>query len=433
MRKERFIKLAILTIITVFAYLIDTHFGVVSTGILFATVGVAGEIEEPEKVIDKTTKDFINNKISSEIGTTKSEIKTEIDLIKNNLTTIENLVRDGAGGRELTDLSDSKNKNEYDKIIKNSILGMYRNKPDMIHNSFLNETTEASGAYLVPAEWYKQILDNVKEHSSILRNAKIFNLSAKELKLNQLDTNSTWSFDSAEGEERAVSNPTFKQISLQRNDGGYIVLISKSLLEDEAFNLTEYLTYLAGRIFTNAIENVGYLGNTTPAIKGLLKAGNGCTDYTLSTTSINALTFDEILNGMALVPSSEITESKWYLSPSVWALIKQLKVDKSYAVDKLDRINSMLEGRPVELSDYSYTVAQTQAGRKMFTFGNLQNLALGLRNNLTIEISKDATVTTGGTNYNAFQRGLIAFKFNGSIDFEYLFPTSIVNFTNKSS
>lgn len=433
MKKERFIKIAILTAITIIAYLIDMHFGIVSTGILFATVGVAGEVEEPEKVIDKATKDFVSNKISTEINSTKTEIKTEIDLIKNNLTTIESLVRDGAGGRDLEDLSDLKNKNEFNKIIKNSILGMYRNKPDMIHNSFLNETTDTSGAYLVPAEWYKQILDNVKEHSSILRNAKIFNLSAKELKLNQLDTNSTWSFDSAEGEERAVSNPTFKQISLSRNDGGYIVLISKSLLEDEAFNLTEYLTYLAGRVFTNAIESVGYLGNTSPAIKGLLKAGNGCTDYTLSTTSINALTFDEILNGIALVPSSEITESKWYMSPSVWALIKQLKVDKTYAIDKLDRINSMLEGRPVELSDYSYTVAQTQAGRKMFTFGNLNNLALGLRHNLSIEISKDATVTTGGTNYNSFQRGLIAFKFNGSIDLEFLFPTSIVNFTNKSS
>ncbi len=433
MRKDRFIKVAILTAITIFAYLVDMHFGIVSTGILFATVGVAGEVEEPEKVIDKATKDFVSNKISTEINTTKTEIKTEIDLIKNNLTTIENLVRDGAGGRDLENMSDLKNKNEFNKIIKNSILGMYRNKPDMIHNSFLNETTDGSGAYLVPAEWYKQILDNVKEHSSILRNAKIFNLSAKELKLNQLDTNSTWSFDSAEGEERAVSNPTFKQISLSRNDGGYIVLISKSLLEDEAFNLTEYLTYLAGRVFTNAIESIGYLGNTSPAIKGLLKAGNGCTDYTLSTTSINGITFDEILNGMALVPSSEITESKWYMSPSVWALIKQLKVDKTYAVDKLDRINSMLEGRPVELSDYSYTTAQTEAGRKMLTFGNLNNFALGLRHNLSIEISKDATVTTGGTNYNSFQRGLIAFKFNGSIDLEFLFPTSIVNFTNKSS
>jgi HK97 family phage major capsid protein len=432
MKKKRFFKLALFLAVVGICFALDAGLGIVGSTMFLAMAGIGAVESEPEGTLPAVEKpidtEAITNALNNQLDAKLRETNGQIVVLKNSIDSLEALVRQGGSQ------APAKFDNEFRNMTRKSLLGIINGKPEMIHNSFLNEGTDSAGAYTVPSEMYSQILDNVYAKSSIMRNAQIYNMTGKSLKLNKVDTAPTFAFDSAEGAERSVSNPVFGQAVLERHDGGFIVIFSKQLLEDSGFDITSYITGLAAKILGNAIENIGYNGNTSPAIKGLHTAANGFTDFEIDGTAFTNLIYDDLINAIACVPAEELNGSKWFMHPKVWSFIKTLKIDsKTYAVSPEDRKLNLLEGYPVELSTYAKQMTDSAVSTKMLTFGNLLNMALGIRKMLEFTFSKDATVTTGGTDYNLWQRGLVGLNFGTAFDIDYTFPTSIVNLTTKAS
>ena len=166
-------------------------------------------------------------RISKKIA--EDAIKKEISEINKNLP-----------GIPAENFRNSENKeNPVIQEGRNFLKAIVYNKPEIIpakYKNFLNEGTGADGGYLVPQEWYNQIMKLVSDGGVVRKNATVINMNRKELVIPKLNQIPTFSFVT-EGALKPVSNPNFEQVVLQRHDGGFIVIFSRQLIEDESFDI----------------------------------------------------------------------------------------------------------------------------------------------------------------------------------------------------
>lgn len=277
--------------------------------------------ERKEKMEENQLK---NNEVSEETKSDTISRNTVIDIVKKEISSLGNLVsaqipsegfREGAN-RESKIIQDGRN------LLRSIVYG----KPELLpaeYKDFLNETDGGLGGYLVPQEWYDKIFSLVKQGGVAMRNATVYNMSRRELVIPKLDNIPTWSFVT-EGTVKPVSNPSFAQVILRRKDGGFIVLFSKQLLEDEVFDLMGFVTNLASQILAYTIDTAAFRGYDGQ-ISGILSPGSGASVKELSGSNFEDLSYDDIINTVSSVPSHTLPKAKWYMNRTVYGLIKSLK------------------------------------------------------------------------------------------------------------
>ncbi len=363
--------------------------------------------------LDESKVEEISRKIASEV--VRKEISDSGNMVSSQIPSEG--FRDTAN-KESKSVQDGRN------FLKSIVYG----KPELLpvsYRDFLNESTGTAGGYLVPQEWNDRIMALLKEGGVAMRNATIYNMTRRELVIPKLDTLPTWSFVS-EGTVKPVSNPSFAQVILRRKDGGFIVLFSKQLLEDEAFDVMGFVTSLAAQILSYTIDTAAFRG-IAGSIDGILTNGIGAKVMEIGGINFNNLSYDDLINAVSGVPSHTLPNAKWYMNRTIYGLIKGLRYapNSEYVLSPQDRKDRILEGYPVELSDACYSLTESEVDRAFIAFGDLSYMAIGLRNNLTIDFSKDATVQMGAQNVNLWQSGLVGLNFNASFDLKFTYPIAI--------
>lgn len=174
----------------------------------------------------------------------------------------------------------------------------------------------------MPEEWANRIYDNVGKYGVARRNSTILNMSRKELLIPKLNGLPSFSFVN-EGAAKPLSIPTFSQLKLTRHDGGFITIFSKQLIEDEDFDIMNYVTDLTGKIIMKNTDNAAFRGLSP--IVGLLQPETGLTAIETSGGTFDTLSYDNIIDATVAVPSHNLMNAKWYMSRSVWGFIKKLK------------------------------------------------------------------------------------------------------------
>jgi HK97 family phage major capsid protein len=322
--------------------------------------------------------------------------------------------------------------NKEDPIVqegRNIIKGIIYNRPELFserYKSFLNETTGSGGGYLVPQEWYNRILKLITDSGVVRKNATVINMNRKELAIPKLDRLPGFTFVT-EGSMKPVSNPTFAQVVLSRKDGGFIVIFSKQLIEDEAFDIMGFVSRLAAQIICRTEDLAGFKG-IPEKIDGLFSNGIGASVLDITGTSVAGITYDNIINMVSSVPSETLGTSKWYMHRTIYGMLKSLKYEGSqeYIISPDERKNNMLEGFPVVLTDQAYSLSEDSPNRAFIGFGDLQYMILGAKNSLSIDYSKDATVDMGGgQTVNLWQNGLVGLNFGASFDIKFSFPSAL--------
>lgn len=320
------------------------------------------------------------------------------------------------------------NEDEKQKEFRQLLKGVVYNKPDLIPErikakNFLNEGTNSEGGYLVPIELYDEIMKNIEPVSIVKRNAKMINSEFKEIQIPKVTTLPQFSFVD-EGAEKPVSNPEFSQVILKRNDGGFIILLSKQLLEDSKFELMNFITEIATEIISHTIDEAGLKGKGT--ITGILDTTSGAQKI-ISGVSITGITYNHLINAISAIPSKELRKAKWYMHRSIWGHLKTLKYseDGEYILSPEDKRDMILEGFPVELSDECWGLSDDAMDRGFIAFGDLKNMLFMVRDNFEISVSDVASVKVGETQINLWQRGLIGINFGVSFDIKFSYPENI--------
>ena len=320
--------------------------------------------------------------------------------------------------------------NEKSEIVRNGRQFLkaiiYRDPtlmPVIYSKNFLNEGTGSAGAYLVPPEYYDRIMSNVYTDSIVRKYAYFVNSESKELYIPKLATLPVFEFVN-EGGKKKVSNPSFSQIPLSRKDGGFIVLMSRQLLDDAKFDVMNFTIDVASKVISNSVDIAGFKG--LGSIKGLLDLLVPCTEIETG-DSILDLTYDNLIDMISAVPSASLPNARWYMHRSIWGLIKKLKYSGSneYVVSPDDKQTMTLEGFPVVLSDNIYGVPDDAGDKRFIVFGDLNYLIFMMRESITISTSDAASVEYGGQQINLWQQGLIGLNFGVSFDINYSFPEAI--------
>ncbi len=136
-------------------------------------------------------------------------------------------------------IADEGKKQSYAKFFIDFIRASYFD--DAEAKTALNETTAAQGGYLVPDEFFNQIMAFARLGSFALQDCNVINMSGDTMKIPAESSNVAVAW-AAEAATLSQSEPTFTEVTLNPKKLGAFSVSSQELLEDSAFDIVSLLT-----------------------------------------------------------------------------------------------------------------------------------------------------------------------------------------------
>jgi HK97 family phage major capsid protein len=205
----------------------------------------------------------------------------------------------------------------------------------------LGEASGAAGGYLVPPDFYQELLQIAAEESTFRQRAFVQPMASATLQFPYLDLTTaptpgnspffggviaTWT---AEAQTRTETEPQFKMMELKAQElSGYSVS-SNLLLQDAALGLEKFLLTLFGKAVAWYEEFAFLQGNgvgkplgvlTAPAAKLVPRATPG------------HFTFPDVAAMLASLLPASYNRAVWYISPTVVSDLLQLKDSAGRAI-----------------------------------------------------------------------------------------------------
>jgi HK97 family phage major capsid protein len=205
----------------------------------------------------------------------------------------------------------------------------------------LGEASGVTGGYIVPPDFYNQLLAIAAEEATFRQYAFVQPMASATLQFPFLDITTVQSagvspffggvqaYWTAEAQTRTETEPQFKMMELKANElSGYSVS-SNVLLQDAAFGLEKFLMTLFGKAVAWYEEYAFLQGNGVGKPLGVLNAP--CALFTTRVTA-GHFNFGDIANMLAKLLPSSYTKARWYVSPSVVSDMLQLKDGNNRAI-----------------------------------------------------------------------------------------------------
>ncbi len=205
----------------------------------------------------------------------------------------------------------------------------------------LAEASGVAGGYIVPPDFYQQLLAINAEQNTFRQRAFVQPMASATLQFPYLDITTVQAggvspffggvqaYWTAEAQTRTETEPQFKMMELKANElSGYSVS-SNVLLDDAAFGLEKFLMTLFGAALA-WFEEYAYLqGNGVGKPLGVLNA-NAAIQVTRNTAG--HFYFSDIANMLAKLLPGSYTRAVWYVSPTGVSDLIQLKDGANRAI-----------------------------------------------------------------------------------------------------
>lgn len=263
------------------------------------------ELQEKRAKVWKQAKDFLDEKqtksdiLSAEDNAQYERMEKEVVNLGKE---IDRLTKQAAIDNEL-------NQPTTNAIVNTPTLGKVPNSKDQYNQSFWNmmrgnvsanvmntlkEGSDADGGYLVPDEFEKQLVQKLHQENILRSISHVIQTSSGDHKIPVVASEGTaaWLDEEAAYTE---SNSTFSQVTLGAHKLGTLIKVSEELLNDSAFDLTNYISSEFARRLGDAEEEAFLTGNGTGRPTGILNDTNGAKDG-ITTASATAITFDELID-----------------------------------------------------------------------------------------------------------------------------------------
>lgn len=263
------------------------------------------ELQEKRAKVWKQAKDFLDEKqaksdiLSAEDNAQYERMEKEVVALGKE---IDRLTKQAAIDNEL-------NQPTTNAIVNTPTLGEVPNTKDQYNQSFWNmmrgnvsanvmnalkEGSDADGGYLVPDEFEKQLVQKLHQENVLRSISHVIQTSSGDHKIPVVASEGTaaWLDEEAAYTE---SNSTFSQVTLGAHKLGTLIKVSEELLNDSAFDLTNYISSEFARRLGDAEEEAFLTGNGTGRPTGILNDTNGAKDG-ITTASATAITFDELID-----------------------------------------------------------------------------------------------------------------------------------------
>ena len=216
----------------------------------------------------------------------------------------------------------------------------------------LSGNTDASGGYLIPAEWDTRLIQTLQDEC-VMRSLGTSITTSGEHKINIAATKpaALWV---AEGGALTFGNGTFNQVSLDAHKVHVGILVTEELLADNAFNLESYILEQFGLAIANAEEDAFINGTGTGQPTGFLTTLAADTDAFIQTKGAD-ISADDVLDLVYSLPRPYRKKAAFLVNDATMAKIRKFKDSTqnylwtpSFTAGEADR----LLGYPVYTSAY---------------------------------------------------------------------------------
>ncbi len=314
-----------------------------------------------------------------------------------------------------------------------------------------NETTDADGGYLVPVPTGNLLLDAIRENGIWMNDCTIVPLGSNTIKIPVLASSghTTTAASTLFKKETSTATPrrysvgsyTFGIAQLLLKDYGFIIPITKELEEDGIADIMSLVRQYVGEYFGILGDDILFRGNgqsSTDQTLGIYEYTD-LTEYEIGGTAFTNLIYDNIINGDAEHRTVDRANLKRYMSPSVWAFIKTMKNGAgNYILDSQERLNNVLEGKPVVETDSAYTMAETAVSTPMIITGNFKRILVGIKAGIgmqAVNVSQSdiASFYDGTNTRHMWQENMVGIRVNMRFDIVCPLQNRLVALTTKAS
>lgn len=253
-----------------------------------------------------------------------------------------------------------------------------------------NVTMVNNGA-IIPATIANRIIKAVKDRCPILERATIYNVKGTLKVPVWGKANST--HDIAVGYQTELTEITadagkFTSIDLGGFLAGALVLIGRSVENNGAFSVVDFIVAQMAEEIATWIEGQLLAGTGSNAAQGALNTSN-----TITTASATAITADELIELQAGVKQAYQANACWIMNPATFTAIKKLKDGNNRYLlqdDVTGEFPYRLLGKPVFLSDSMPAIA---GGAKAVLYGDCSGLSVNFRENISVEVLREKYAT----------------------------------------
>ena len=252
---------------------------------------------------------------------------------------------------------------------------------------------KAQNGAVIPVTIANKIIAKVYDICPILERSTKYNVKGK-LVVPFYDENSnaiTVTY-AEEFEELTSSVGKFDKIELGGFLAGTLTLISKSLINNAQFNITDFIVermaYAIKRFIEDQLLN-GYAG--TGASTGV--TGLTTLNAAVTAAATTAITADEVVRLHDAVKDDFQANAIWIMSPATRTALRTLKSNTGYYLlndDVSTPFGTSILGKPVYVSDNMPDMA---AGKTAIYYGDMSGLATKFSEEMTIEVLREKYAT----------------------------------------
>jgi HK97 family phage major capsid protein len=214
-------------------------------------------------------------------------------------------------------------------------------KGNIVQKAAMAEASGQAGGYIVPPDFYQQLLAVVAERTFIRPRAWVQPMASATLQFPYLDVTTVQSagvspffggvqmYWTEEAQTRTETEPQFKMMELKAHElSGYSVS-SNVLLADAAFGLEKFLFVLFGQAIAWYEEYAFLQGNGVGKPVGLLNAG---ATIAINRQGANLIQFQDIAKMWGSLLPASWQNVIWVFSPTCVQQLLQLKDGASRAI-----------------------------------------------------------------------------------------------------
>ena len=186
----------------------------------------------------------------------------------------------------------------------------------------LQESVDASGGYLVPAEWDERIVTALGEENVIRKISRVIQTSGQHnIPVQASAPVASWI---GEGEEISLTSTTFSQTTLGAYKVAAAVKCSNELLADAAYNVEDFVMAEFTKCVGGAEEDAFLNGDGNGKPVGILTSMANVSSTTI-TTAGNSLSADDLINLVHAVARPYRKNGAFLTNDSTLSAIRKLK------------------------------------------------------------------------------------------------------------
>jgi HK97 family phage major capsid protein len=262
---------------------------------------------------------------------------------------------------------------------------------------YATSDVNADGGYIVADPEFEAEVEKLAEDYGVaFVEADVRNISTNAIKTNKRGSNVTM-YETGQGAKKRGTKLTIERILVELRKFAAIAIATDELVEDAAIDfwaeVTQGFAEERARIADELVftDDGGSLYNTSGVGTGILETA-GVAVETVG-ASITDITWDDLLNAEAKVPTKSAKNGKHFMHRSIWNILRQNKDDQGryQALPAAGLVTPW--GTPVVLVDVLPAATEGGANNGYTVFGDLKRVKLYVKRGLVLTEGKEATVT----------------------------------------